>query len=175
MSQHSTAQVPDRTDRLFQRAETHMVMLASTFGYVASHCDDQRLAGVLNLLAIGVEELQAALCAHKRGEPECDGLDRIVRLLPALVLTTSFLDWESIDYGDLCGVIGLLYRSVNDLHDDVTAYLHETRQDADVGPATPIPTVNAQEVGARKGAGAGRASGRPRTSDRPATNGVPHG
>ena len=54
-----------------ERANTRLVMLIGTLEYVTNHCTDTNLAGALDLLSVGAEDLQALVGASslKRGAP----------------------------------------------------------------------------------------------------------
>lgn len=104
-------------------AEKRLVMLIGTLEFVVSHCDDAPMAAALDLLAIGLEELQKAVEEYSNCERAGDGLQRLQRLLCTLLDAFAHFDRESVDWPSLCGVIGLVNMEMSAMYDDVVSWL----------------------------------------------------
>lgn len=104
-----------------ERANTRLVMLVGTLEYVISHCTDTNLAGALDLLSVGAEDLQALVGEHLDVEPAQRDCERIHRLVRTLARAFGLVD--SLDYPDECGVLGLLNLAMSDVHSDVCTWL----------------------------------------------------
>lgn len=104
-----------------ERANTRLVMLIGTLEYVTNHCTDTNLAGALDLLSVGAEDLQALVGERLEVAPSERDCERIRRLVITLVQACGLVD--ALDYPDECGVIGLVNLAMADLHADVSAWL----------------------------------------------------
>ena len=113
-----------------ERANTRLVMLIGTLEYVTNHCTDTNLAGALDLLSVGAEDLQALVGEHLDVEPSQRDCERIHRLVCTLLRSFGLVD--SLDYRDECGVLGLLNLAMCDVHSDVRAWLGAQSPELDV-------------------------------------------
>jgi hypothetical protein len=105
-------------------------MLIGTLEYVTNHCTDTNLAGALDLLSVGAEDLQTLVGEHLDLEPAQQDWERIHRLVRTLVHAFGLVD--SLDYRDECGVLGLLNLAMCDVHSDVSAWLGGQGPELDV-------------------------------------------
>lgn len=125
----ATPTLPER-NAVRERANTRLVMLISTLEYVTNRCTDTNLAGALDLLSVGAEDLQALVGEHLDVEPAQRDWERIHRLVRTLVHAFGLVD--SLDYPDECGVLGLLNLAMCDVHSDVSAWLGAQGLELDV-------------------------------------------
>ena len=132
-----------------ERANTRLVMLIGTLEYVTNHCTDTNLAGALDLLSVGAEDLQALVGERLEVEPSEMDCGRIRRLVITLVQACGLVD--ALDYPDECGVIGLVNLAMADLHADVSAWLSALGQqqavDQEAGRLYPTTVRGAEEAG----------------------------
>ena len=138
-----------RNTLAFERANTRLVMLIGTLEYVTNHCTDTNLAGALDLLSVGAEDLQALVGERLEVAPSERDCERIRRLVITLVQACSLVD--ALDYPDECGVIGLVNLAMADLHADVSAWLSALGQqqavDQEAGRLYPTTLRGAEEAG----------------------------
>ena len=138
-----------RNTLAFERANTRLVMLIGTLEYVTNHCTDTNLAGALDLLSVGAEDLQALVGERLEVAPSERDCERIRRLVITLVQACGLVD--ALDYPDECGVIGLVNLAMADLHADVSAWLSTLGQqqavDQEAGRLYPTTVRGEEEAG----------------------------
>lgn len=101
-------------------------VLVGTLAFIVKHCDDAPLAAALDLLAIGLEDLQKALNELQRYACTADCRERLQRLLYALFNACTHFDRECVKWPELAGVLRLVTLAMNEVHDDLLDLLRNT-------------------------------------------------
>lgn len=98
--------------------------LIGTVQFIVEHCDDVPLAAAIDLLAVGLEQLQEALTGLVRGECNAGTCKRIRRLLHALFNACAHFDRECVNWPEIAGVVRLVTFAMNEVHDELFELVH---------------------------------------------------